>query len=161
MKHLLGVVWLYNSAPQFPSQPSLEWSRDTSLHRDTIDPKFSQVQRSWIWIWRFYLQTADTETTIPAKLCVSVRSTTFKRSLFITGSLLHEYHFSFCPQEFGIQSVWHSLFRCLSLQMTRYNRQRVLSLQASLVQYAESRLKNGRDTYAILAKLMNDLKKSY
>ena len=92
---------------------------------------------------------------------VCVRSTTFKRSLFITGSLLHEYPFSFCPQEFGIQSVWHSLFRCLSLQMTRYNRQRVLSLQASLVQYAESRLKNGRDTYAILAKLMNDLKKSY
>ena len=46
------------------------------------------------------------------------------------------------------------------LQLSRYNRQRVLSLQASLIQYAESRLKNGRDTYAILAKLLNDLKKS-
>lgn len=45
-------------------------------------------------------------------------------------------------------------------EMTRYNEQRVLSLQASLIQYAESRLKNGRDTYAILAKLLNDLKKS-
>ena len=45
-------------------------------------------------------------------------------------------------------------------QLGRYNRQRVLSLQASLIQYAESRLKNGRDTYAILAKLLNDLKKS-
>lgn len=54
----------------------------------------------------------------------------------------------------------HSVSPCLFLQMTRYNRQRVLSLQASLVQYAESRLKNGRDTYAILAKLLNDLKKS-
>lgn len=45
-------------------------------------------------------------------------------------------------------------------ELSRYNRQRVLSLQASLIQYAESRLKNGRDTYAILAKLLNDLKKS-
>ena len=44
--------------------------------------------------------------------------------------------------------------------MIRYNRQRVLSLQASLIQYAESRLKNGRDAYAILAKLLKDMKKS-
>ena len=44
--------------------------------------------------------------------------------------------------------------------MIRYSWQRVLSLQASLIQYAESRLKNGRDTYAILAKLLNDMKKS-
>ena len=29
-----------------------------------------------------------------------------------------------------------------------------------LIQYAESRLKNGRDTYAILAKLLNDMKKT-
>ena len=28
-----------------------------------------------------------------------------------------------------------------------------------LIQYAESQLKNGRDTYAILAKLLNDMKK--
>ena len=44
--------------------------------------------------------------------------------------------------------------------MICYNRQRVLSLQASLIQYAESRLKNRRDTYAILAKLLHDMKKS-
>ena len=44
--------------------------------------------------------------------------------------------------------------------MIRYSRQRVLSLQASLIQYAELRLKNGRDTHAILAKLLNDMKKS-
>ena len=44
--------------------------------------------------------------------------------------------------------------------MIRYNRKRVLSLQASLIQYAESQLKNGRDTYPILAKLLNDTKKS-
>ena len=29
-----------------------------------------------------------------------------------------------------------------------------------LIQYAESQLKNGRDTYAILAKLLNDMKKT-
>jgi len=45
-------------------------------------------------------------------------------------------------------------------ELIRFNQQRVLSLQSSLVQYAESRLKNGRDTYAILAKLVNNLKKS-
>ena len=44
--------------------------------------------------------------------------------------------------------------------MIRYNRQRMLSMQASLIQYAEWRLKNGRDIYAILAKLLNDMKKS-
>ena len=44
--------------------------------------------------------------------------------------------------------------------MICYNRQRVLSLQASLIQYAELRLKNTRDTYAILAKLLHDMKKS-
>lgn len=44
--------------------------------------------------------------------------------------------------------------------MSRFSRQRVLSLQSSLTQYAESRIKNGRDTYAILAKLLNDVKKA-
>ncbi|XP_031568669.1 sorting nexin-5-like [Actinia tenebrosa] len=45
-------------------------------------------------------------------------------------------------------------------EMSRFNRQRVLSLQSSLTQYAESRIKNGRDTYAVLAKLLNDVKKA-
>lgn len=45
-------------------------------------------------------------------------------------------------------------------ELVRFNNQRVLSLQSSLIQYSESRLKNGRDTYAILAKLLNSLKKS-
>lgn len=58
------------------------------------------------------------------------------------------------------EEAYNAISEIANKEMTRYNRQRVLSLQASLVQYAESRLKNGRDTYAILAKLMNDLKKS-
>ena len=61
----------------------------------------------------------------------------------------------------GLGLYCHFFVKCFYvLQLSRYSAQRVLSLQASLIQYAESRLKNGRDTYAILAKLLNDLKKS-
>ncbi|XP_015778666.1 PREDICTED: sorting nexin-32-like [Acropora digitifera] len=64
-------------------------------------------------------------------------------------------------QEAVKQLEFFNLFLfCFSVQLIRFNQQRVLSLQSSLVQYAESRLKNGRDTYAILAKLVNNLKKS-
>lgn len=58
------------------------------------------------------------------------------------------------------EEAYNTISEVAKKELTRYNRQRVLSLQASLVQYADSRLKNGRDTYAILAKLINDLKKS-
>lgn len=58
------------------------------------------------------------------------------------------------------EEAYNSISEAAKKEMIRYNRQRVLSLQASLIQYAESRLKNGRDTYAILAKLLNDMKKS-
>ncbi|XP_032228910.2 sorting nexin-5 [Nematostella vectensis] len=47
-----------------------------------------------------------------------------------------------------------------STEMSRFNRQRVLSLQSAMVQYAESRIKNGRDTYAVLLKLLNYVKKA-
>jgi hypothetical protein len=58
---------------------------------------------------------------------------------------------------------WDHHYRLINLsdlQMSRFNRQRVLSLQSSLTQCAESRIKNGRDTYAMLAKLLNDVKKA-
>ena len=43
-------------------------------------------------------------------------------------------------------------------QITRFNQQRVLSLQSSLIQYVDARITNGRDTYAVLAKLLSDVK---
>lgn len=45
------------------------------------------------------------------------------------------------------------------LQMKRFNRQRVLAVQSSLINFADTRIKNGRDTNAILAKFLNDVKK--
>ncbi|KAJ7360025.1 hypothetical protein OS493_019113 [Desmophyllum pertusum] len=58
------------------------------------------------------------------------------------------------------EEAYNTISEVAKKEIIRFNEQRVLSLQASLIQYAESRLKNGRDTYAILAKLLNDMKKS-
>ncbi|KAL9960448.1 hypothetical protein ACROYT_G033909 [Oculina patagonica] len=58
------------------------------------------------------------------------------------------------------EEAYNKISEVAKKEIIRYNEQRVLSLQSSLIQYAESRLKNGRDTYAILAKLLNDFKKS-
>ncbi|KXJ12229.1 sorting nexin-6 [Exaiptasia diaphana] len=57
------------------------------------------------------------------------------------------------------ETAYNEITELAAIEMKRFNRQRVLALQSSLTNFAESRIKNGRDTYAILAKLLNDVKK--
>lgn len=43
-------------------------------------------------------------------------------------------------------------------EFSRFQRQRVLSFQSSLVRFTEAQISNARDTYAIMAKLSSDIK---
>ncbi|KAK3730523.1 hypothetical protein QZH41_017232, partial [Actinostola sp. cb2023] len=57
------------------------------------------------------------------------------------------------------ETAYNNITELAAIEMKRFNHQRVLAIQSSLTNYAESRIKNGRDTYAILAKLLNDVRK--
>ena len=44
-------------------------------------------------------------------------------------------------------------------QIQNFNRQRILMMQEGLTMYADAKVKTARDTYALLAKSLADLKK--